>query len=228
MIRIQHALFRLLAAGVAVLGVVLILARTDTAALLLAKWASLLGNPATLKNTAVLALLGVALLGIGVFGLIPAALLNGRRKTLTVSGTHGRVVIQLKPVEASLSKVIGAMPEVKRIQVGIHPSSDGTKVRITGEALVYKGGGIQATAARINDAIEQNAAAVFGMEAIASVDLTIKGIIVGSETRSDTDPASRQAPATPTASESAAERPAEGERPVPGDPEDTEQHDSTR
>ncbi len=126
--------------------------------------------------------LGVAV--IGLLGLIPCRRRN-KRKTISFPGTQGDVIIQLDSVEATLNRVIGRLPEVKKVAVRAVPSEDGRSVQITAEVLLYKrtGAGARETANRVSEAIAEAAENLLGVEEVTSVDLNVRGIVVDSSSQ---------------------------------------------
>jgi hypothetical protein len=58
--------------------------------------------------------LGVVLIVLGFVGLLPVSAPKRIRNTISFSGTHGDVLIELDSVEANLGRVVSKMPEVKK------------------------------------------------------------------------------------------------------------------
>lgn len=117
------------------------------------------------------------------FALI--ALMPRRRKrvknTISFPGIRGNVTIELDSVEANLSRIVGKMPEVKKIRIKVAPTEDNRRAVVRADVLIYKG--TKATSAheiansiaeRLNDA----AVSILGVEEVTKVDLNVRDIIV--------------------------------------------------
>ncbi len=144
---------------------------------------------------------GVGLIIMGLLALLPLAK-PGRKSTISFPGTHGEVTIQLDSVEETLSRVVSKMPEVKKISVRVTPSEDNHRAQVTADVLMYKGAGspgAREIANRISDYLADTAVNVLGVEDVTTVNLNVRGIIVGgaepSIARTKTEPAKEPAPA---------------------------------
>lgn len=123
---------------------------------------------------------GALLVVGGVLGLLPLAR-NKRRKTITFSGAHGEVTLQLDSVEATIMRVVGKMPEVKKIWIKVTPSDDNHRARVYAEVLMYKGvegAGARELANRIEDRLHDTAVNLLGSDVVTSVSLNIRGIVL--------------------------------------------------
>ena len=128
---------------------------------------------------------GGALAIMGLIALYPA---NVRRKHKTISfpGIHGDVVIELDSVEATLNRVIGRKPEVKRIKVTVDPSEDNRKARVTADVVLYKGVGTSAREAanRVSNYVSDAAVHILGVEDVTEINLNVRGILLDAEASS--------------------------------------------
>ncbi len=123
---------------------------------------------------------GALLVVCGVLGLLPLAR-HKRRKTISFSGVHGEVTLQLDSVEATIMRVVGKMPEVKKIWIKVTPSDDNHRARVYAEVLMYKGvegAGARELANRIEDRLHDTAVNLLGSDVVTSVSLNIRGIVL--------------------------------------------------
>lgn len=124
--------------------------------------------------------LGVLATIAGFAGLVPL-LGPKRKKTISFQGTHGEVTIELDSIEATLSRVVGKMPEVKKISVTVTPSEDNRQAQVFANVLMYKGAetaGARQIANRISDYLADTAVNILGVEDITKINLNIRGIII--------------------------------------------------
>jgi hypothetical protein len=125
---------------------------------------------------------------LAVMGLIALYPSSHRRKHKTISfpGIHGNVVIELDSVEATLNRVIGRKPEVKRIKVTVDPSEDNRKARVTADVVLYKGVGTSAREAanRVSNYVSDAAVHILGVEDVTEINLNIRGIMLDAEASS--------------------------------------------
>jgi len=70
----------------------------------------------------------------------PAALDESKtdKSTISFSGSHGEVTIQLDSVEATLARVVSKMPFVKKIWVRVIPSEDNHRAHVSADVWIYK------------------------------------------------------------------------------------------
>ena len=125
-------------------------------------------------------LVGTLLFLLGLYGLLPR--IPGRRGLHKISfdGPHGPVEIQLDPVEASLNRIIGKLPEIKKAKILVTPGEDGRVVSISAKVILLKQPGYTSrqTAMGVSDHIASAATEQLGLEDIASIQLNIAGIQV--------------------------------------------------
>ncbi len=116
---------------------------------------------------------------IGLVGLLPCG--KGRKKkTITFIGTHGEQIIQLDPIEASMSRVIGKMPEVKRIAVSITPSEDGQRVQVTANVVLVKepGTSVRQISDKVTNYSRETAKNILGVREVTGVTLNVSDIVL--------------------------------------------------
>lgn len=149
---------------------------------------------------------GALLMSVGLLGLLPFRRFRVGSKVISFQGAYGSVVIQLDSVEATLNRVVGKMPEVKKITVNLLPAEDNRRVRIMADVLLYKDlkAGARETANRVSQYIADTAINILGVEEVTAVDLNVRGIIV-----------EQVAPALPLEQEPAAEPELIGEEQEP-------------
>ena len=123
---------------------------------------------------------GVLVLLLGLLALMPLSKPR-RKRTISFPGHHGEVTIQLDSVESTLSRVVGKMPEVKKIWVKVIPSEDNHRAQVAAEVMMYKGAqaaGAREIANRICDYLADTAVNILGVEDVTTVNLTVRGIIL--------------------------------------------------
>jgi len=124
--------------------------------------------------------IGVAIAFISLPAVFPLRR-PGRKKTISFAGSQGQVAIELDSIEATLGRVVGKMPEVKRIAVTVVPSEDCKRAQVTADVVINKGAGhvgARAIANRISDYLAQTAVDMLGVEDVTTVDLNVRGIVV--------------------------------------------------
>lgn len=123
--------------------------------------------------------IGVVLTITGLLGALPL-MRPARQRTISFAGKHGDVTIQLDSIEATLGRVVGKMPEVKKISVTVTPSEDNRRAEVTADVLMYKGAeaaGAREIANRISDYLADTAVNILGVEDITTIRLNVRGII---------------------------------------------------
>ena len=124
--------------------------------------------------------IGVAIAFISLPALFPLRK-PGRKKTISFAGSQGQVAIELDSIEATLGRVVGKMPEVKRIAVTVVPSEDGKRAQVKADVVINKGSGpvgARVIANRISDYLAETAVDILGVEDVTTVDLNVRGIVV--------------------------------------------------
>lgn len=111
------------------------------------------------------------IIGLSAFALLPTFPEWKRRRDITFSGSHGEVTIDLDPVQATLDKVIGKLPEVKSIRIELDPKDPKTGlggVRVNARAVLYKEGDGDAriVTARVNSFILAHTRKILGTQEV--------------------------------------------------------------
>ena len=125
-------------------------------------------------------LAGLLLTAVGVLALWPVDGWGRRRRRLVFPCSHGEVSIQLRSIEDTLTREVGALPEVRRIHVRVLPTTDPRKVAIKADVVLRKGLGSSAPelADSVNRSLEELAKNIFGVEEITFVKLRVDDIIL--------------------------------------------------
>jgi len=167
------------------------------------------------------AVFGAAAAVAGLLALLPLKRPR-RNNTITFPGSHGNVTLQLDSVEATLSRVVGKLPEVKKINVRVTPSEDNRRAQVTADVWMYKTSGpagARELANRISDYLADTAVNILGVEDVTNVNLNVRGVIVDpSKTTPETVPhfaPAVTAVAAPVAAVAAAEAAEATEAPTP-------------
>ena len=119
---------------------------------------------------------GLALLGLA--GLLIDR--GGRRRRILFRTDHGEVEIELAPIQKTLTRVIGMLPEVRRIRVRVTPDQDARRVHIAASVVLqnYAEQGLRRSAQVVSDCIAGAVSRSFGLEDAVTVELSIKGLHV--------------------------------------------------
>lgn len=168
-------------AAFAVVAGILLIGRTQPQVFpLLERTARFIVDPATMEEKLVVLGSGILLAGCGVLALVPR--FKGRRgqRNVSFNAAHGNVVIQLESVEAALTKVLGKMPEVRKVVAVVLPADSPGKVHIAADVVLVKDEASSARrlAERVSETIRQTAANMLGDDEIAKVDLNVVNVIV--------------------------------------------------
>ena len=123
--------------------------------------------------------LGLALIVVGFFTLIPRIPAKGKRGHITFRGAHGDVKIDLDGIESSINKAVGKMPEVKSINLKVYPTPNGSSVQIVGDVVLFKeaGVGALATSNYVRETVEMTAQGILGVNEVTSVELNVRDVV---------------------------------------------------
>ncbi|MBI2436020.1 MAG: hypothetical protein HYV26_24450 [Candidatus Hydrogenedentes bacterium] len=132
-----------------------------------------------------LLLLGAVLTILGGYGLFPQ-LRDRSKRTITYQGDHGQINIQVDKAEATLRKVVCAMPEVRSVRVRVIPDKDQRGAVIKADVIVNNQDEVPArrTFEMITELIEETATDVLGLEIRQPVQLHITGTRVDAKAAS--------------------------------------------
>mgnify|MGYP000950549119 CR=1 FL=1 len=125
-----------------------------------------------------------ALIVLAFVGIMPLKKKKRPRNTISFPGIRGDVSIELDSVEANLGRVIGKMPEVKKIKVKVAPSEDNRRAVVSADVLMYKGAsGVSAheIANRIAEFLNDAAVNILGVDEVTKVNLNVRDIIVNAK-----------------------------------------------
>ena len=121
--------------------------------------------------------IGGVLVLLGLLGLLPE-----RRggPAITFRTDRGNVSIELRPIQQTLAKVIGALPEVRRIKVRVAPDRTARKINIHAAVVLQNcaDAGLRRTSAVVSDCIAHTVSTAFGLEDMVEVKLNVVGVHV--------------------------------------------------
>jgi len=129
---------------------------------------------------------GALLFIAGFFTLIPRIPAKGKRGHITFRGAHGDVKINLDSIENNIHKAVSKMPEVKKIDLKVYPTANGSSVQIIGDVVLYKeaGVGALATSNYVRETVEMTAQSILGVNEVTSVELNVLDVV---QRRGDSD-----------------------------------------
>ena len=115
---------------------------------------------------------------IGLYGLIKLWMgLTPKHKprSVTFTGTHGDVTIELEPVESTLQRVAMKLPEVKNISITLSPTADDGGILVEAVAILEKSADDDARmiTARIHNFLQIHTRKIVGLQDVEA-KLTIK------------------------------------------------------
>lgn len=130
---------------------------------------------------------GVVLVLVGLFMLLPVAWIKQRARALTFAGPHGRTRIQLKAVEGTINKAALRFAEVQKINANVIPSGDSRGVNIPADVVIRKPSGVSArhVSDLVTDYLRNEAHRLLGDEVNVTVDLNVTNIVSDEETLAD-------------------------------------------
>ena len=117
---------------------------------------------------AVIVLIGLTL---AWFVLVP----KRRPRSVTFTGTHGEVTIELEPVEATLERVAMKLPEVKNITVQLKPLEGNGRIQVNAIAILAKNADDDArmVTARVHNFLQIHTRKIVGLQEV-DAKLTVK------------------------------------------------------
>ncbi|HPO14382.1 MAG TPA: hypothetical protein PLI09_13150 [Candidatus Hydrogenedentes bacterium] len=118
---------------------------------------------------------GTVLLLAGLYGFLPSM---KRKRRVTYPGPNGETTVELAPMETMLTRIVGNMPEVKRIRVCIKPAKDKKKVVIVCHVIQQHRPDTCAREVQnlITRYIKETAVTTLGLDIIGEIQLTVDGI----------------------------------------------------
>lgn len=116
--------------------------------------------------------------GIALIGLILAWLVivpKRRPRSVTFTGTHGEVTIELEPVEATLERIAMKLPEVKNISIQLKPLEGNGRIQVNAIAILSKNADDDArmVTARIHNFLQIHTRKIVGLQEV-DAKLTVK------------------------------------------------------
>ncbi len=104
-------------------------------------------------------------------------------KTISFQGTHGDVTIELEPVESTMERVVGKLPEVKNCAIRLKPNKERTGVQAFATAVLLKDANADARqiTARVNSYILAHTRKILGIQDV-TVNLKVNRFVVNMKT----------------------------------------------
>jgi len=123
--------------------------------------------------------LGALIFIAGFFTLIPRLPAKGKRGHITFRGAHGDVKIDLDSIENNIHKAVSKMPEIKKIDLKVFPTANGSSVQIIGDVVLYKEAGVGALATSnfVRESVEMTAQSILGVNEVTSVELNVRDVV---------------------------------------------------
>lgn len=118
-------------------------------------------------------ILGGVFAGLAVVAILPRWRRRKKGREMSFSGAHGDVTIALEPVEATLERVAGKLPEVRSISIRLKPLEAQGSVRVIATAVLRKeaDSDIRLLTARVNSYIKTHTMKILGAN---DVDVKLK------------------------------------------------------
>lgn len=124
-------------------------------------------------------IIGVLLVVLGGYGFLPR--LRGKRNNIiTYRGTHGDIILQLKPIRKVLLRVMRKMPEVYSIKLDVRPDKDRRRACIEADVVLKNSAalGARRCAKMVADCLSATARDVLGLEDLSMIRVNVKGVHV--------------------------------------------------
>lgn len=137
--------------------------------------ASFIGTCPVCTTVGFYGIAGTVLLLVGLYGFLPSM---KRKWRVTYPGPNGKTTVELAPMEALLTRIVGNMPEVKRIRVSIRPAKG--KKNVVLACRVIQRHRPDACARDVQNLIahyiRETAVTTLGLDVIGEIQLTVDGI----------------------------------------------------
>lgn len=126
---------------------------------------------------------GGAVAVAALIAFLPLLPKRRREKEISFHGTHGEVSIELEPVESTLQRVVGKMPEVKTVSIRVKPLDRPGRVSVMASAVLLKDGDGDARqiTARVNNYIQIHTRKILGLEEV-EVKLRVRRFVMNMKT----------------------------------------------
>ncbi len=120
---------------------------------------------------------GILLVLVGLYGFLPK-MPSRKGGTITFKGANGDIVLQLKPVQQVLLKMMRRMPEVYSIKLQVRPDKDGKRALITADVVLKNCAALGARhcAKIVAECISSTARNLLGLEDLTAVQVNVSGI----------------------------------------------------
>jgi hypothetical protein len=98
-----------------------------------------------------------------------------RPRSVTFTGTHGEVTIELEPVEATLERIAMKLPEVKNISIQLKPLEGNGRIQVLAVAILSKNADDDArmVTARVHNFLQIHTRKIVGLQEV-DAKLTVK------------------------------------------------------
>ena len=126
---------------------------------------------------------GVGLALLGLLGLLGSGLFRRKSKKISFSSPQGNTVVQLEPIEASLTRALSRLPEIRKIALTLTPAENGRIACVNATVRLNKAGGtgVREAGDRLAETIAAQAKRLLGVDEVGTVDLTVRGIHVSDD-----------------------------------------------
>lgn len=120
---------------------------------------------------------GVLLVLVGLYGFLPK-MPSRKGGTITFTGANGDIVLQLKPIQKVLLKMMRRMPEVYSIKLQVRPDKDGKRALITADVVLKNCAALGARhcAKIVAECISSTARNMLGLAELSAVQVNVAGI----------------------------------------------------
>lgn len=120
---------------------------------------------------------GILLFLIGLYGFLPKWP-SCKNTTITYKGANGDIVLELKPLQKVLLKMMRRMPEVYSINLKVQPDKDGKRAIVNADVVLKNCAALGARhcAKIVAECIASTARDLLGIEDLTTVRVNVKGI----------------------------------------------------
>lgn len=118
---------------------------------------------------------GGAIASIGLILVWLVVVPKRRPRSVTFTGTHGEVTIELEPVEATLERIAMKLPEVKNISIQLKPLEGNGRIQVNAIAILSKNADDDArmVTARVHNFLQIHTRKIVGLQEV-DAKLTVK------------------------------------------------------
>jgi hypothetical protein len=120
---------------------------------------------------------GVLLVLVGLYGFLPK-MPSRKGGAITFKGANGDIVLQLKPIQKVLLKMMRRMPEVYSIKLQVRPDKDGKRALIAADVVLKNCAALGARhcAKIVAECISSTARNMLGLAELSAVQVNVSGI----------------------------------------------------